>query len=297
MAPGNEKYVLINFFIGTLEKAFSAYSKEYKNCIKKFSDEPVHDIRVSMRRFISLLKLINSFFPNEYILQLKDILKNRLKSLSSLRDTQVHIEKMKTAIHEFPVLYTFYNNLMKTELELIERLKSELSDFNIKELEGLVLFIKMELKKTIKETEISVNDILKTAKQSFMRVLDLYEEANINDLSTVHEVRLAFKKYRYLMELIQPLSPDVKFNFAGMKDFQNILGKIQDNAALLNNLTIFIESQVEIPAEAYEAAISEIKINQMNLYLEEFFAFKDKLLTLWDDINFHYDNVKPKSPV
>jgi CHAD domain-containing protein len=291
MALSNEKYVLTNFFIKSIEKAFSAYSKEYKNCIKKFSDESVHDIRVSIRRFISLLKLINSFFPNDYILQLKDILKTQIKSYSSLRDIQVHLEKMNAAIHQFPVLYTFYNNLIKMELELIEQLKSELSDFNITELEGLVLFIKMELKKTIKETEITINEILKTAKQAYMIVLDLYEEADSNDLSTVHKVRLAFKKYRYLMEIIQPLSPNVKFNFAGMKDFQNILGRIQDNVALLKNLGIYIEAQEEIPQEAYEPAINELQSNQMPLLLKEFFAFKENLLTLWSDTYFQPEQV------
>ncbi|OGU41961.1 MAG: hypothetical protein A2X61_11880 [Ignavibacteria bacterium GWB2_35_12] len=282
MAEITRKDRIISFFVDALDKTFSNYSKRYKSCIKNFSDDSVHDIRVSIRRFIALLKLFESLYPNEYISQLKRVIKQQLKSFSKLRDTDVQIGNMKEVIHKEPVLYTFYNDLLKNESRLIENIQESLPDYNIIEIEGLVLFIKMELKKAITANLITENQIIMIAKQAFIRVMDLYEEANSKDLDSIHKVRLAFKNYRYLMEILQTLEPDSKYNFDAMKQFQTILGNIQDNVSLLRDLQSFITIQTVIPDDAYTPAINEI-LKQREELVKEFLNYKDKLPALWND--------------
>ncbi|MBI5324845.1 MAG: CHAD domain-containing protein [Ignavibacteriae bacterium] len=283
MAELNNKDKVIIFFVNALEKAFSNYSKRYNSCIKNFSDDSVHDIRVSIRRFIALLKLLESLYPNEYISRLKRVIKQQLKSFSKLRDTDVQLGNLKEVIHKEPVLYTFYNSLLKNENDLINGIRESLPDYNLIEIEGLVLFIRMELKKAITANPVSENQIITFAKQAFTRVLDLYEEANSEDLDSIHKVRLAFKNYRYLMEIIQALEADKNINFEAMKQFQTILGNIQDNVALLRDLQSFISFQWEIPDDAYHLSIENI-LKQREELVKEFFNYKNKIKDLWDDI-------------
>jgi len=285
MAVVTQKDRIISFFVDALDKAFSNYSKRYKSCIKNFSDDSVHDIRVSIRRFIAFLKLLESLYPNEYISQLKRVIKQQLKSFSKLRDTDVQIGNLKDVIHKEPVLYTFYNDLLKNETNLIENIQETLPDYNIIEIEGLVLFIKMELKKAIAANLVTENQIIMIAKHAFIRVIDLYEEANSEELDSIHKVRLAFKNYRYLMEILQILEPDFKYNFEGMKQFQTILGNIQDNVSLLRDLRAFISLQTEIPDDAYTPSINEI-LKQREELVKEFFNYKNNLPALWDESYF-----------
>ncbi|MCL5990850.1 MAG: CHAD domain-containing protein [Bacteroidetes bacterium] len=285
MAELTQKDRIISFFVDALDKTFSNYSKRYKSCIKNFSDDSVHDIRVSIRRFIALLKLLESLYPNEYISQLKKVIKQQLKSFSKLRDTDVQIGNMKEVIHKEPVLYTFYNDLLRNESTLINNIQESLPDYNIIEIEGLVLFIKMELKKAIAANLVTENQIIMIAKLAFIRVMDLYEEANSVDLDSIHKVRLAFKNYRYIMEIIQTLGLDSKYNFDAMKQFQTILGNIQDNVSLIRDIQSFINIQTEIPDDAYAPAINEI-LKQREELVKEFFNYKDKLPALWNDSYF-----------
>ncbi|TAL70293.1 MAG: CHAD domain-containing protein [Bacteroidetes bacterium] len=285
MAEENQKDKIITFFVNALEKVFANYSKRYNSCIKNFSDDSVHDLRVSIRRFTALLKLLESLYPNEYISQLKRVIKQQLKAFSKLRDTDVQIGNLKDVIHKEPVLYTFYNSLLKNETDLINGIQESLPDYNIIEIEGLVLFIRMELKKQIYANPVSENQIIMIAKQAFIRVFDLYEEANAEDLDSVHKVRLAFKNYRYLMEIIQTMEPDTKYNFEAMKEFQTILGNIQDNVSLLRDLQSFISFQWEIPDDAYKPAI-EVIMKQRDELLKEFFNYRARLDALWDDSYF-----------
>ena len=69
---------------------------------------------------------------------------------------------------------------------------------------------------------------------AFKRVLALRRKIRRGDTETIHRTRIAFKRLRYLCELLQPLLPGVTpRRLRQMHDWQTRMGDIQDAEVLL----------------------------------------------------------------
>src|SRR5690242_4343518 len=64
---------------------------------------------------------------------------------------------------------------------------------------------------------------------AFRRVLILRRQIRRSAPRTIHRMRVAFKRFRYTAELLQPILPEfTPQRLERMKDFQDAAGKIQD---------------------------------------------------------------------
>jgi CHAD domain-containing protein len=72
---------------------------------------------------------------------------------------------------------------------------------------------------------------------AFRRVLVLRRQIRRSVPKTIHRMRIAFKRFRYTAELLQPFLPDfTQQRLQRMKDFQGAAGNIQDVAVLLERI-------------------------------------------------------------
>jgi CHAD domain-containing protein len=79
---------------------------------------------------------------------------------------------------------------------------------------------------------------------AFRRVVILRRQIKRNQPATIHHMRVAFKRFRYTAELLQPFLPHfTPERLARMKDFQTAAGNIQDVVVLLARLDKDIKSQ------------------------------------------------------
>ena len=138
-----EKYNFGSHFSILLHECWEYYLNQLINCKEHFSEEAVHDLRVSIRRFQSLLNLLDELVPNLYIREIKTILSTQIKSFSVLRDTQVQILKVFDMRKKFPELNYYFYDLLDNEQELINGIQEKIVLYTEDELEGLVFFLRM----------------------------------------------------------------------------------------------------------------------------------------------------------
>ena len=59
------------FIIGSIDKAYSLFERKLERSTKQYSEPGIHDLRVSIRRMLSLLMLLENFTDVPYLLDLK----------------------------------------------------------------------------------------------------------------------------------------------------------------------------------------------------------------------------------
>ena len=83
--------------------------------------------------------------------------------------------------------------------------------------------------------------VLKSLRAAYTAVLRRHRAIDRSDTRTIHRTRVAFKKYRYMVESLQPLLPRVgDGQLKAMQGFQARMGEIQDAEVLLASLDKFI---------------------------------------------------------
>ena len=247
---------LTEHLLNSLDKSFGIYSANIDTCIQLFSEEPVHDLRVSIRRFIACIRFINDIIPNYYYKEFRALLKQEFKSFTILRDTQVQILTLGELTYRFPVLYTFYNKLLCDEQKLIESLKIKIASFEDDEIGSLAFFLKLYIRQKLPKIKADFSIFDEIGRKRYEAVSRLIDMVDPEKVDTIHKVRLEFKKFRYTMEIIQSYIGIGQEELKRMKAFQTIMGLIQDNRVMLRNLRKFIGKQEEIPETAYGPAIA-----------------------------------------
>jgi CHAD domain-containing protein len=94
--------------------------------------------------------------------------------------------------------------------------------------------------------------------------------------ATIHRVRVAFKKFRYMVEIVHPMLEGYpEANLKRMNRYQTLMGEIQDAEVFLKALTDFdASSSVPDPVrQNYESRHAE----SISIYLEN----KDMLDEFW----------------
>jgi CHAD domain-containing protein len=215
------------------------YRKRLARCQKKFSENAVHDLRTETRRILALLDLLEALRFGESFAKLRKTFKKRLDAFDDLRDTHVQRVLLKPMWKTFPEAKEFKKHLRKCE----KQLECEMSR-HIKAAKC------GRLNRCLKDTEKSLRQCASnpptggSARQSqlllsiaFRRVLVLRRQIRRGVPKTIHRLRIAFKRFRYTAELLQPFLPHfTPQRLERMKDFQDAAGNIQDVAVLLERI-------------------------------------------------------------
>ena len=86
---------------------------------------------------------------------------------------------------------------------------------------------------------------------AYARVIRYYDVIDVEKPTTIHRLRIAFKKFRYMIEIIQPLLENFPTeNFQKMHDYQGMMGDIQDMEVALQYLDDFVDSESPISAHS-----------------------------------------------
>jgi len=236
-----------------LENRWKKYLAELKRCRAEFSNEAVHDVRVALRRLISLIQLLNSISPHPRLRKLSRALKNQIDGFDDLRDTQVMLAEISETIHELPELEKFYRHLERVEKKLLKDLRKKIKNLDLK-----------EVTRRIRKTRETLNDdakadfaepMIRFVDDAFLVVIQRYEQIDPVRPSTIHRLRVAFKKFRYMVEIAHPLVENFpQDNLKLMHDYQSLMGEIQDANVFLQTLDDFqsnVSSSAPEPVHQY----------------------------------------------
>ena len=186
--------------LDSLTSRWDRYKTELKNCRDEFSEEAVHDFRVAARRLLASLDLLCVLIRDAKIKKMRRILKDQLDNLDQLRDTQVLLADISENVHDLPALKPFEEYLEGREKKLMRAARKE-----IKSLKTVDLASRMrKLGKAVAESLLNGLDPLPAVDESYAEVIRRYEQIDPAQPATIHRLRIAFKKFRYMVESIHP---------------------------------------------------------------------------------------------
>lgn len=273
-----------------LENRWKKYRLELKRCHVEFSIETVHDVRVALRRLLSLIQLLNSIEPCPRLRKLNRAFKRQLDGFDDLRDTQVMLGEISESIQELPGLEKFQGHLEQVEKRSLKELRKRLKKLDLKEVTRRVRKVRESLE--AEEDADFAAAILGSVDEAFLVARQRYEQVDPAHPATIHRLRVAFKKLRYMIEITHPLLDDFPpENLKRMHDYQSFMGEIQDADVFLQTLGEFQTSASSLDLEPVRRHYESRHADAISAYLKE----KDMLNDFWrhaPDQPFPWEKIK-----
>ena len=261
--------------LASLNARWERYNLELKNCRDEFSEEAVHDFRVAARRLLASLDLLRTMIRGAKIKRMRRILKDQLDNLDELRDAQVMLAEISENIHDLPSLRPFEEYLLRREKKLMRAARKEIKSLKIGELTKRM----RKLAEAVGESQPDGLDPLPAVDEAYARVIQRYGKVDPAQPVTIHRLRIAFKKFRYMVESIHPILEGFpEDRLKRMHDYQTSMGEIQDMEAALQELAEFEKTAPEgydpEPVRAYYQEGHSLAISR---YLED----RGEITTFW----------------
>lgn len=227
----NTKQILEN----TLEKRWKKYRSEFKSCRSEFSNEAVHDLRIAARRMLAILQLLNAISPRPRLQKLSRIFENQIAEFDDLRDRQVILAEISETVHDLPELQKIKHHIQADETNLLNALRKKIKSFDLSDLTQ-----KLNKARQIISAETSRNistQLLQVIDDTFLLTKQRAQWMEPTQPATIHRVRLAFKTFRYIVEIIHPLLKKFPIeNLDQMNTYQALMGEIQDVETIMQTL-------------------------------------------------------------
>jgi CHAD domain-containing protein len=253
--------------IKRLDDCWNKYRRELRHTRRDFANEYIHDLRVSIRRLLVALEMGRAAVHHKRLKKSRRLLKSQLDAFDNLRDTQVQMTIVDELQEEFPEIAEYRDHLREREKRLGSRLQKKVKDFRSSGLARQVSKMRTSLHdKNVLEAEAA---IWATVDEAYSVVQQRQHAIRVDDTVTVHRLRLAFKKFRYMVECIYPLLPNPPEQFLRrLHDYQAAMGEIQDAEIGLQMLAEFTaKSGTALPA--VQAALNETHHAHILAFVED----------------------------
>ena len=278
---------LIDFralMLTSLQDRWQSFRAELKRCRKKYSEEAVHDLRVATRRLIATLDLVDRILPEANLRKARRALKRQLDMFGPLRDVQVQLLTIDKMLSSFPELQEFYNFLAKRERKSTQRLGVELKRVKTGKIRKSIAGAARQLAALPDTPAVQQEkraEALLAIEMAFNRVIERKLTIAPTDSSSIHRMRVAFKKFRYMVESLAPQrGRTTSKQLKAMNAFQGSMGDIQDAEVLLTTVQAFAHTR-GIEGEApLTRAVAELSRRRTAL-IETFLGSADSLFTFW----------------
>lgn len=279
--PGRDFRALL---LGSLNERWQCFRTELKRCQKKSSEEAVHDLRVATRRLISTFDLLASIHPAGNLQKTRRRLKRQLDMFGPLRDVQVQLLSIDKMLPSLPELQGFHEYLVKRERKLAQRLGAEVNRIETGKVKKAI-DVAAEQLEGLFDTPAKQREKLTAAMHAVDAAFNKAVERNLavspTDSATIHRLRVAFKKFRYMVESLAPMIDRVSSkHLKAMNAFQGSMGDVQDAEVLLTNATAFVRKR-SLAREASLARALEVLSRRRTALIETFLASADTLYTFW----------------
>jgi len=263
--------------LDSLEQRCTKYLEERQRCKDEFSDDAVHDLRVASRRFLALLSLLQTLDSKPYSKKLRLLFKKQLDSLDDLRDTQVMRAEIAETVATLPELEHFWEYIRKREKKLLKIAQGEINDSKTGKITRRAEKIKDDLTGALGERDLTPN-LLSAVDDVNLTVRRRMGQVDHTRAAIIHSVRVAFKKFRYMVEIIYPLLPGFpETQLDAMHEYQSRMGEIQDVEVFLRTLDKFAHKH-----ESYDPQpVREIYEQRHTELIDAYIDKMDELLTFW----------------
>lgn len=236
-------------------KNYNLLVKNYQKIEKDSTEQEIHDKRVTLRRIFPILAVYKINPSN---------VKNgekAFKLFGKLRDIQVQILKLEST-EPTPETIEYLAFLKELELEL----QIKVQKFCKKK--------KLVFPSIKKKSKIDKAKIFKKVDKSFNKLVERMELQSIDDAEDVHKIRIEFKKFRYVIEILSYIEHIDEAKLERLKHYQDKLGEIQDYEVLIKGITKFYKKRKngeELNIETFERdqnQLIENFDNELEMFVE-----------------------------
>jgi CHAD domain-containing protein len=203
------------------------------------SEEAIHDLRVSIRRVLAWIAVRSALLgPDRKLPAARSSLKALMSPLGKLRDAHVKRDVIRTILPKGDEPSYLYALLVASDVGRWEdRVRTLLGRKSARR-------IRVPLPRTRagrgSRPEASTRASRHLAKLG--GAVDRHRAEALDPLNpeALHRMRLAFKKYRYAWEVLEPLLPrTARVDGKRLHDFQTLLGTIHDCDVILAEAAAF----------------------------------------------------------
>jgi CHAD domain-containing protein len=233
--PGTPKHgpVAVGPYLAQgLDGRWQSYRRQLRKCQEKFSEGAVHELRVATRRLLAHFTLLSCLAPSGALEKARRVLKRQLTSLGDLRDTHVQRLFVEQKTATYPELLLLRSWLKRRERRLVESAAEKVDRFKTGKLEKWIFTMTAELMADAggKKRQCRLEPIvLRATAQAFAEVVDRRRAIDLADPITIHKTRVAFKRFRYMVESLSPgLTRLTKRQLRTLAYYQRKMGIIQD---------------------------------------------------------------------
>ncbi len=225
---------------GPLEVGLVQRWKEYRSLLKAsrtdVSEIAIHDLRVSGRRMLGALEIVRAVQPTARVRRVRRSIKSILDALDDLRDVQVMLLELSKTPESLPLPAGFAAGLQHRETRLLGKARKELRAARPSGLQKRV----RRLRDLLRKRSFEEGAALRAVDGLFGDVAATAARIDEADPAAIHAARIAFKKFRYAVEVVAPLLSGYPIDhFARMHSYQGRLGEVHDMDILLTALSAF----------------------------------------------------------
>ncbi|MGQ9818707.1 MAG: CHAD domain-containing protein [Candidatus Kapaibacteriales bacterium] len=262
---------------------FTLYRKYSMHISKNLDDaDLIHDYRVTIRRILSLLELLQEMNPNLELESLRKAIKKVFKKFNNIRDFQVQIELARNLNINELYSISYFIFLQKKKKADERKLWKLIAKGTLTHLEGSLFFAYINFKNfnsSFSFSELKFEKFIKYGRELYTNLLSQCSTIQKNNYSSYHPVRLALKKFRYSMEIFQTILNFPPEKLKDLQSMQNTLGNIQDLCVFQNLINEYLLS-IDLKAREIPNLIDNINFRLKTL--EEEFEQNLIKLNFWD---------------
>jgi CHAD domain-containing protein len=278
----------------SLRNRWVSYCEELQQCREDFSEKSVHELRIATRRLMAQFVLLGCVAKDPRRAEkTRRLLKRRLKALGELRDTHVQRMFLEDNMAQFPELKPVRDFLENREHRLGKAVLNNVNRSKTKRLGKWTSALCRELSAKpagARTQEQLASAVFQAAADAFGQVVERRQAIDPTDLETIHRTRVAFKKFRYMMESITVLSRVTKRQLRAMACYQRRMGTLQDLDVMQACIANFGQRHKRAKASLnpFGQELQRRRTRALRLFLKSV----DKLFEFWPPTGFR-GNAEP----
>lgn len=247
----------------------------------------MHELRVASRRLLAQFGLLSCVVPSAALEKARRVLKRRLTALSELRDAHVQRMFIEHRAARFPELVGLRSSLKGRERRLVKSAAGKVNRWKTRKLQRWISAAVADLTASGRGSRAQrrlASAVLQATAAAFAGAVGRRQAINLTDLRTVHQTRVAFKRFRYMVESLSPsLTGLSKRQLRTLAYYQRKMGIIQDLEVIQACVTRHLRENQE--PEASLRRFSGYLRQRRARALRSFVKTADRLFEFWPPAN------------
>jgi CHAD domain-containing protein len=248
------------------------------------TDDAVHDLRTSARRLLSVLESIKAVRDGKAVRRLSKRVKRILDRLSVPRDLSVERTTLARVGGNAGSLRGIERKLDLDYHASVERSRRLLDRVELDELRDEKKGIARRLRRSRGGERSLERDLLGAARAARDRVLERRAAVDPNRVQTLHQLRVALKKFRYLMEVVSPLVPGTtEAGLEALHALQTTLGDLHDLEVLSGAISGYLSGGSPVPPRTLSPVLLNLE-REHHRMLRSLLQTVDPILDAWTEL-------------